>query len=53
METSNVADVAKIFSLKMARIAALNLKMRKPTAAMGAHSFRPSSPRRPRGWIGS
>ena len=45
--------VTKIFSLKSARIAVLNLKMRRPNAAIGAQSFRPSPESRPRGWIGS
>ena len=53
IETSIDPAVTKIFSLKSARIAVLNLKMRRPNAAIGAQSFRPSPESRPRGWIGS
>ena len=53
IETSIDPDVTKSLNLKSASTSALNLKMSKPTAAIGAQSFRPSSRSRPCGWIGS
>ena len=46
------AEVTKILNLKMANAIALNLKSRKPTAAIGAQILLATSRQRLCGWIG-